>query len=56
MFEGGGDTGYVRLSTVVPVNEDVNSPDPKMLPSIAVKFLRDGIDSANVVANLNFVG
>ena len=55
MFKG-ADTGFVRLSPVTPVNEDVTSPAPKMNPSIAVKFLRDGIDSGNVSANHNFIG
>jgi len=53
IFNGGGDTGFVRLSTVVPV--DVEGVI-KMNPTIAVKFLRDGVDSANTVANQNFIG
>ena len=48
----GGDTGFVRLSTGHPVNEN---PDPLQgfedhgffTASVAVKFLRDGVDSAN---------
>ena len=27
-----------------------------MMPSMGLKFLRDGMDSANIVANLNFAG
>jgi len=55
MFKG-GDTGFVRLNTVGGVNEDVNSPAIKMNPAISVKFLRDGVDSGNVVANQSFSG
>ena len=55
MFKG-GDTGFVRLSPVTPVNERVRSSKPKMNPSISLKFLRNRVDSGNIVANLNFVG
>jgi hypothetical protein len=48
MFKG-GDTGYVRLNTRAFVNEDVNSPEAKMNPSISLKFLRDNHDSGNVL-------
>ena len=52
IFNGGADTGFVRLSTVAPIDPDV----VWMHPTMAVKFLRDGVDSANSVANLNFMG
>ena len=54
----GGDSGYVRMSSAAPV--DTKTPNIK--PGMGVKFLRDGVDSANFVAmfsvdgqeNLNF--
>ena len=54
----GGDAGYVRMSSAAPV--DTKTPNIK--PGMGVKFLRDGVDSANFVAmfsvdgqdNLNF--
>jgi len=52
IFRSGGDTGFARLSTSAPVNEDVDSEEEKMTPTIAVKFLRDHIDSANTFGNL----
>lgn len=55
MFKG-ADTGFIRLSPVGSVEEDVNAPGPKMNPSIALKFLRNGMDSGNVVANHSFLG
>ena len=54
IFEG-AENGFVRLSTSKPVI-DPDNRDPETLvmqPSIAVKFLRDGIDSANALGNLN---
>jgi hypothetical protein len=56
----GGDTGYVRFSTAAPVD----TKTPNMKPGMGVKFLRDGVDSANFVSmfsvdgqdNLNFFG
>lgn len=56
IFNGGADTGFVRLSTVNPVNTDEHSVLPWMNPTIALKFLRDGVDSANAFGNLNFMG
>jgi hypothetical protein len=57
IFEG-AETGFVRLSTSEPVIDPDNA-DPETLvmqPSIAVKFLRNGIDSANALGNLNQFG
>ena len=42
----GGDAGYVRMSTATPVDNKT----PNMKPGMGVKFLRDGVDSANFVA------
>jgi len=56
IFDGGADTGFIRLSTVQPVNEDVNSALPKMNPTIELKFLRNQRDSANTIGKFNFVG
>ena len=42
----GGDSGYVRLSSAAPVD----TKTPNMKPGMGVKFLRDGVDSANFVA------
>jgi len=42
----GGDTGYVRMSSAAPVD----TKTPNMKPGMGVKFLRDGVDSANFVA------
>ena len=39
----GGDSGIIRFSTGNPPGSTLN-------PSIALKFLRDGVDSANFVA------
>ena len=45
MFEG-ADTGLIRLSVAAPVDKK----GPLMIPSLAIKLLRDQYDSANVVA------
>ena len=42
----GGDSGYARFSAAAPVD----SKTPNMKPGMGVKFLRDGVDSANFVA------
>lgn len=61
IFEG-ADAGFVRLSTQIPIvepgtiDEEGNPIESVMVPTIAVKFLRDGIDSANAVANMNVEG
>ena len=51
----GADTGIIRLSAadlvIRPEEKDDNPGRPGLIPSIAVKLLRDGIDSANMVAN-----
>ena len=46
MFKG-GDSGIIRLSVGVPVFPTNVNP---FMPSLSIKFLRDGIDSANLVA------
>lgn len=51
IFKSGGDTGYVRLSSGTNIVEDVESEEEKMKPTMAVKILRDHIDSANALAN-----
>lgn len=56
IFKTGGDTGYVRLSSGFNIVEDVESEEEKMKPTIAVKILRDHIDSANALANLGNSG
>ena len=45
MFQG-SDTGLIRLSVAAPVDKT----GPLMIPSLAIKLLRDSYDSANVVA------
>ena len=54
----GADTGFVRLSTTFPVvaPEDLAEGVRPMHSTMGLKFLRDGMDSANVVANENFAG
>ena len=48
----GGDTGFVRLSAQTFVNKPPLEPGAfSLMPTHAVKFLRDHIDSANAVAN-----
>ena len=49
VFEG-GDTGFVRLSSSIGVDRNPLT-EAVMLPAISLKFLRDGIASANALAN-----
>ena len=42
----GADSGYVIISSASPVD----TKTPVMIPGMALKFLRDNVDSANVVA------
>ena len=42
----GADTGYVRMSSAGPVD----TKTPNLKPGMGVKFLRDGVDSAGIVA------
>lgn len=42
----GGDSGFVRLSSATPVEVGRKN----MKPGMGVKILRDGLDSANLVA------
>lgn len=54
IFKSGGDTGFVRLSSQDLVREPGETEGGTLTAitaTIAVKFLRDGIDSANAVAN-----
>ena len=62
IFEG-GDAGLIRLSStikVVPPGADAEAPFANlpgvMIPALAVKFLRDGIDSANAFGAHSLVG
>ena len=58
MFTG-ADTGFVRLSTtraIVPPEMAHTKGGLVMNPTIALKFLRDGIDSANAFGNMNVIG
>ena len=52
MFKG-GDTGFIRFSDLDVANAGNPTDKPWMWPSIAVKLLRDGIDSANAFAQIN---
>lgn len=52
MFKG-GDTGYIRTSVLGEVNLNPVGDEAYMIPGIALKFLRDGMDSANTVARVN---
>lgn len=60
----GGDSGFARLSdsTSRVVKPGVTRPEPftntkvKMMPAIAVKFLRDGVDSANTFGSAGLNG
>jgi len=55
----GADTGFVRLSTQLPVitPENRESDDQNvMMATLSLKFLRDGVDSANSLANQNLDG
>lgn len=48
----GGDSGFVRLSTVFPVD----NTQQHMAPGMGIKFMRDGVDSANIVAQVSLDG
>mmetsp|Transcript_4630 Transcript_4630/g.6107 ORF Transcript_4630/g.6107 Transcript_4630/m.6107 type:complete len:344 (+) Transcript_4630:29-1060(+) len=48
----GSDSGYVRMSSAKPVDTKKHS----MTPGMGVKFLRDGVDSANFVAMFSVDG
>lgn len=51
MFRG-GDNGFIRLSSTA----QVDNAQQHMSPGIGIKFLRDGIDSANIVAQYGLDG
>lgn len=44
LFESGADYGFIRMSMAGAPAKD------KTTPGIGLKFLRDGMDSANLVA------
>ena len=48
----GIDYGFVRHSTAAPYNKDKKS----LTPGLGLKFLRDGVDSANLVSMLSVDG
>ena len=52
MFKG-GDTGFIRFSDLDVANAGNPTDLPWMWPSIAVKLLRDGMDSANAFSQIN---
>lgn len=52
MFRSGGDAGYVRLSSIFQVDKERQH----MSPGIGIKLLRDGVDSADLVATYSFDG
>ena len=52
LYDGGSDLGLIRLSEgnfLLPGDET-----PGLTPTLAVKFLRDGMDSVNLLANTSF--
>lgn len=51
MFEG-SDYGYARFSIAAPTDLTTNN----LKPAIAIKLLRDGLDSANLVAMFSVAG
>ena len=58
MFKG-ADTGFARLSSVLPMVDPPNLAVGRSLnmnPTIAVKLLRDGMDSANAFGNMSIYG
>jgi len=50
LFKSGGDAGYIRTSMIGEVESAPGPGNSYMRPSIALKFLRDGMDSTNTVA------
>ena len=50
LFEGGSDLGLIRMSEA---NFDLPEA-PGLTPSLAIKFLRDGMKSVNHLANVSF--
>jgi len=48
----GGDAGIIRLSSTFPVD----NARQHMSPGVSLKFLRDSIDSANIIAEYSFDG
>ena len=58
MFTG-ADTGFARLSTLRPIipPEFAHTTNGFVMnPTIALKFLRDGMDSANAFGNMGLFG
>jgi len=58
IFNGGSDTGFARLSSQFVTLPDslAGETGGHMNPSIAIKFLRDGIDSGNIMGNVGVYG
>ena len=50
LFEGGSDMGLIRMSEGNFVLPEVSG----LTPSLAIKFLRDGMESVNHLANVSF--
>ena len=48
----GADSGYVRMSTAMPVDKNTH----KITPGMGLKLLRDGVDSANLFAMFSMDG
>ena len=51
LFEGGSDLGLIRMSEA---NFGLLPESNGLTPSIAIKFLRDGMESVNHLANVSF--
>ena len=51
LFEGGSEMGLIRMSEA---NFGLLEEAPGLTPSIAIKFLRDGMKSVNHLANVSF--
>ena len=51
LFEGGSDLGLIRMSEG---NFGLLDEAPGLTPSIAIKFLRYGMESVNHLANVSF--
>lgn len=50
IYDGGSDLGLLRLSE----GNFLLPEAPGLTPTMAIKFLRDGISSVNFLANTNF--
>lgn len=52
LFDGDSDTGLIRMSESNFILPETGG----LTPSLAIKFVRDGIRSVNHLANVNFEG